>query len=637
MSNSNNKYKTLVSNTMLISLGTFGSKLLVFFMVRFYTSYLTPADYGTADLITQTANLLFPLISLGITDGVFRFAVDHTEQRRNIFSVGVYTILAGAVLLVAILPLLGLFPQFDGFLWLIALYTMCSCFHSLCAQFVRAEGHTALYAVQGMINTVLVIGLNVLFLVGLRMGITGYVLSVALADLACTLLLFVRERLWRQLMLRPGWAAAREMLAYSIPMIPTTVFWWITSVSDRYMVTAYLGVDANGIYAVSYKMPTILSLVSSIFMEAWQFSAVSEAQGSRREHIRFFSKVWCSFQSVMFLAGACIIAFAVPEIRVLTTEQYYGAWLYVPVLGMAMVFSAFVSYLGSVYMVEKCSKRTFVTSMIGALLNIALNFLLIPSKLGVQGAAIATCASYFVVFVIRAVDARKFIPFRFYVVGVTENCILLTVQTLFIVLQLPGWKIAQAVCIYCCSCSTASRFWPARERSSASAADATIWRICNLKIWNSLFGKIVMTFLISMVPVLELRGAIPIGVAHGLDYRIAIAVSILGNLVPVPFIVLFIRKIFAWLRTKSERLNGFVTRMEQRALKKSDTVRRARFWGLFLFVAIPLPGTGAWTGSLIAAMLEMRVKEAFPPIALGVVTAGIIVAVVTYGAASLLF
>lgn len=201
---SNNKYKTLVSNTMLISLGTFGSKLLVFFMVRFYTSYLTPADYGTADLITQTANLLFPLISLGITDGVFRFAVDHTEQRRNIFSVGVYTILAGALLLVAILPLLGLFPQFDGFLWLIALYTMCSCLHALCAQFVRAEGHTALFAVQGMVNTALVIGLNVLFLVGLRMGITGYVLSVALADLACTLFLVVRERLWRQLMLRPA-------------------------------------------------------------------------------------------------------------------------------------------------------------------------------------------------------------------------------------------------------------------------------------------------------------------------------------------------------------------------------------------------------------------------------------------------
>ena len=152
-----------------------------------------------------------------------------------------------------------------------------------------------------------------------------------------------------------------------------------------------------------------------------------------------------------------------------------------------------------------------------------------------------------------------------------------------------------------------------------------------MKIWNSLFGKIFMTFLISMVPVLELRGAIPIGVAHGLDYRIAIAVSILGNLVPVPFIVLFIRKIFAWLRTKSERLNGFVTRMEQRALKKSDTVRRARFWGLFLFVAIPLPGTGAWTGTLAASILDMKFKDVLIACMGGVLLAGIIMGLASAG------
>lgn len=158
-----------------------------------------------------------------------------------------------------------------------------------------------------------------------------------------------------------------------------------------------------------------------------------------------------------------------------------------------------------------------------------------------------------------------------------------------------------------------------------------------MKIWNSLIGKIFMTFLISMVPVIELRGAIPIGVAHGLNFWVAIAVSIVGNLVPVPFIIIFIRKIFAWLRTKSAWLNNLVTRLENRALKKSDTVRKYAFWGLFLFVAIPLPGTGAWTGALIAAMLDMRVKNAFPAIALGVFTAGVIVAFVTYGAGTLLF
>lgn len=158
-----------------------------------------------------------------------------------------------------------------------------------------------------------------------------------------------------------------------------------------------------------------------------------------------------------------------------------------------------------------------------------------------------------------------------------------------------------------------------------------------MDLWGSLLGKIMTTFAISMVPILELRGAIPIGVAHGLNIWTAIAVSILGNLVPVPFIIIFIKKIFAWLRTKSQWLNNLVTRMEKRAEKKSETVQKYAFWGLFVLVAIPLPGTGAWTGALVAAMLEMPMKRAFPSIALGVVGAGAIVAFVTYGAGALLF
>lgn len=146
-----------------------------------------------------------------------------------------------------------------------------------------------------------------------------------------------------------------------------------------------------------------------------------------------------------------------------------------------------------------------------------------------------------------------------------------------------------------------------------------------------------MTFLISMVPVIELRGAIPIGVGAGLNLWLAIAVSIVGNLVPVPFIIIFIKKIFAWLRTKSEKLNGLVTRLEKRAESKSATVQKYAFWGLFVLVAIPLPGTGAWTGALVAAMLEMPLKKAFPAIMLGVLGAGVIVSFVTYGAGALLF
>lgn len=442
-----NKYKTLLSNTLLISIGTFGSKILVFFMVRFYTGYLTPSDYGTADLITQTANLLFPIISLGITDGVFRFALDNERGRRSVFTVGFITITAGSLFFLAVIPLLNIVKEFKGYIWLIVIYTLAYCYHSLCAQFIRAKGNTALFAVQGIINTSLVIILNILFLAVFKIGVTGYVLSVVLADFLCTIFLFVKEKLWTQFTLHPRKIAFKRMLRYSIPLIPATIFWWITSVSDRYMVNAMIGSTENGIYAVSYKIPTILTLVSTIFMQAWQFSAVTESHGDRKEHIRFFTNVWRSFQAVMFLAGGVIIALAKPAIRILSTEQYYSAWQYVPLLSASMIFTAFVSFTGTVYVVTKQSGISFITAMAGAVINIALNLLLIPSPLGVQGAAIATFLSYFAVFLIRAVNSRKYIPFKLYGRHIAVNTALITLQIIFSVLELPLWIPVQAVCI----------------------------------------------------------------------------------------------------------------------------------------------------------------------------------------------
>ena len=143
---------------------------------------------------------------------------------------------------------------------------------------------------------------------------------------------------------------------------------------------------------------------------------------------------------------------------------------------------------------------------------------------------------------------------------------------------------------------------------------------------------ILLTFLVAMVPVVELRGAIPFGVVRGLNIWTAIIASVLGNLVPVPFIILFIRRIFAWMRAHMPKLDGLVTRMEKKAEKNRAAVEKYAFLGLAILVAIPLPGTGAWTGALVAAMMEMRLKRAFPAIVIGVVIAGVIVSVVTYGA-----
>ena len=157
-----------------------------------------------------------------------------------------------------------------------------------------------------------------------------------------------------------------------------------------------------------------------------------------------------------------------------------------------------------------------------------------------------------------------------------------------------------------------------------------------IEFWGTTAGSILMTLLISMVPVLELRAAIPAGVIAGFDIPVVVAVAIIGNLIPIPFIIVFIRKIFKWMQTKSEKLAALVKRLEDKADRKKDKVLKYEFWGLMFFVAIPLPGTGAWTGALIAAMLDMQLKRAFPAIAAGVVIAAVIVTVATYGVAALI-
>lgn len=442
-----NKYKTLLSNTLLISLGTFGSKLLVFLMVRFYTGYLTPTDYSTADLITQTANLLFPIISMGLTDGVFRFCMDSNADRKSVFTVGVSATTIGALLFFGIAPALTLFKDFNGYIWLIVLYTMAACYHSLCSQYIRAIGKTALFALQGIINTCLVIILNILFLAVFNLGITGYVLSVIIADSLCTLFLIFKEKLFGVITLHPDLSVIKPLLKYSIPLIPSTVFWWITSVSDRYMVAGMIGSDANGIYTVSYKLPTLLTLVSSIFMQAWQFSAVTESENGEEEHKRFFSMVWRSFQAVMFLAGSTVIAFAKPAIKFLTASEYYSAWKYVPLLSASMIFTAFVSFTGTVYVVKKKSGISFLTALLGALSNIILNLILIPSPLGAQGAALATVSSYLLVFIVRCFNIKKYIPFKLYGGHIIANSVIIFIQSAVMIFETKFWIPIQALCI----------------------------------------------------------------------------------------------------------------------------------------------------------------------------------------------
>ena len=354
---------------------------------------------------------------------------------------GLRVITLGSAGLLLVIALLQGVPAVRAYGFLLASFVIASCCHALCAHFVRARGNTALFAAQGLFNTALFIGLNVLFLAVFHWGIRGYVLSTTVANLITTGLLVFRARLWRYAGLAPRRGLRRQMLRYCIPLIPTAVFWWIMGVSDRYMVKWFLGSDANGIYAVAYKIPTILTILATVFMDAWQLSAIAESDGDRQAHLRFYGRIWDAFASAVFLCAGGIIALSPLLIRLLAEEAYYSAWQYIPVLTLSMAAAAFSNFMGSVYVVTKQSKASFWTSLVGAGSNIVLNLWLIP-QIGLQGAA-ATFLSCLAVFLIRLVNARQLLPFSLSGRKLALGVGILLLQTLFLLFRWPGWLPVQ--------------------------------------------------------------------------------------------------------------------------------------------------------------------------------------------------
>lgn len=446
-----NKYKKLLSNTLIFGIGTFSSKVMVYLLMPLYTALLSKAEYSTADLITQAANLLMPLAAIGMYDGIFRFAIDAGERKKEVFSSGITVLLAGSGIFLLLSPLLWQLDYFDGYNWLIVVFVITANIQCAVSYYVRGLGYTKMYALQGIINTALNIALNIVFLVCFDMGVLGYVLSVVVANVLVTLFLIVAMKLHRDFKFKyVTKECVINLLKYSVPMIPTTVFLWVNSVANRFMVAHYCGDDVNGIFAAAYKIPTAITLLTTVFTEAWQLSAVTDADDNDRG--AFYSSVFKSYLGLMFMAGSALVAFSKVFTVLLMDESYYDAWQYMPTLIIATVYLALATFLGSVYLVKKKSVLSLLTSMAGAVANIGVTFIMIPYLLDVadpikaaQGAAFGAIAGYVSVFVIRAVNAQSYVKFNIQPLKLIINTLLLCLQALIMVFEINGWMYYQVV------------------------------------------------------------------------------------------------------------------------------------------------------------------------------------------------
>lgn len=444
------KYKKLAQNTAIFAIGSFGSKILLLLLTRLYSANIAPDDTNTKALLEQTANFIIPIFTFSIAQAVIRYGLDREYDKKEVFTSACLVELFGMVLLLLCSPLFRLLEYANGYVGFLVAYIIASSFRQLSSQFVRARDMTKLFALDGILATLSLFCFNVLFISVLHWGVKGFMLSVFLSDLCSGIFLWLTAKLWRFFDIRCyNYEVTKVMVRFSIPMISTEILWIITGFSDRlfirYMAGHTLSTDvgqaAAGVYENASKLPNLLSMFSTIFFQAWNMSAITE--NNAKDKSLFYYRIYSAYQAFMFLGAAGLIVFVKPLSGILISyaehPDYARCYLYTPVLVIAVLMMSFNQFLSSIYVATQKTSHSMWTSLIAAVVNILLNIVLIY-QWGVQGAVVATFASYFTCYLVRIVDTRKLIYFKVQHGRFFLNTALLFVMSILAVTQ-PAWYL----------------------------------------------------------------------------------------------------------------------------------------------------------------------------------------------------
>lgn len=422
------KYKKLIKNFSMAFIGNFVSKILSFIMVPFYTSILTTSDYGTADLISNIVFLVLPVFTLLMEEAVMRFALDEATNSKEVFSIALKVSTAGFVFALVISPIILLFKNIRLYYWAIILYYIVSWLFNILSNYAKGLDKFNITTISGIIHTFAFLALNVYFLAFLKIGIIGYLLAIIVSNFVSIIYMFFSLKVWKNQFFfkRIDKLLAKKMIKYSLPMIPNYIMWWINNASDRIIISVFCGTAINGVYSVAYKIPSLLSSVTSIFESAWRVSSVDDF-GSE-ESIKFYNNIYAFYNGALLIGASFFVLITKLIAKILFAKEFFEAWKITPILILAYVFSALAQYLNSIFSASKQTKKIVNSSFAGAVVNILLNLLLIPHFAGI-GAAIATLTGYIIIWVINMKNTRSILKMNL-------NLPIILISTLFIIIQI---------------------------------------------------------------------------------------------------------------------------------------------------------------------------------------------------------
>lgn len=407
-------YKKVLKNLGILTIGQFSSKILIFLLVPLYTSILTTEEYGIYDFIYTSVNLLMPILTLNISVSSQRFLLQKDADVNSTVKVSVKFMVIGMLLASIMLIFNNMFHISDLLssysIYFILLFSVIS-INSILTEIAVGFERIKCVAVSGVISTFGTVILNVLFLLVVKLGLTGYFFATILGMGIQTIYLIYKLSIFKFLLKKEAKSKQleKEMLRYSCPQIANSISWWINNASDRYILIFFCGVTANGIYSVAYKIPAILNMLGGILSQATGLSIVKNFDPEDKDG--FFSNIYNTYGGFLVVACSFIICFIKIIAKFLFANDFFVAWKYTPILIIASLFGALSGYLGGAFSAKFAAKEFAFSTVIGAVVNVALNFILIP-WLGALGAAIATMISYMVIWIIRIKKVGEYIQVK---------------------------------------------------------------------------------------------------------------------------------------------------------------------------------------------------------------------------------
>lgn len=405
--------KALAKNTFIIAIGTFLPKFSSIITLPIITGGLTKAEMGTYDLISTLVSLFLPVATLQIQSAAFRFLIDvrkdEKETKRIITNIISFILPTSLIALTILYLCLGNVSPVIR--WLICLYFFSDILMLSTQQIVRGLSDNKLYSASSVTISFSNMLLIVLTISVGKQGLVGVLASITIATTIGLILLLVKGHILSRIDLSLlSKKTLLEMLSYSWPMIPNSLSNWVLSFSDRAVLTAFMGLEANAIYSVANKIPALFTTVQGTFVFAWQENASLASKDSDAD--TYYAEMFDSIFGILVGIMALLIAATPILFWLLIRGDYKEAYYQMPILFMGMLFSSMASFIGGIYVAHKKTRSVGVTTILAAACNLVIDLVFVH-KIGIFAASISTLVSYVFLTIYRMVDVQKFQKVKF--------------------------------------------------------------------------------------------------------------------------------------------------------------------------------------------------------------------------------